>query len=99
MYLQQGDTLYFPAIIPSEAMPIKTNVVQEGEFTGHAHRLHDGEFQLFNTNDGTKYLRVAKETEIRHEEHNPFKIPPGDYKIGIVREYNHWENETRQVID
>lgn len=100
-YRQQGDVLFKPvANIPKECKAINTNVVQEGELTGHAHRLYDGDFEILqHPETKQKFLRIVKETEIRHEEHKAFKLPPGEYYIDIVREVDHFEKLTRQVAD
>lgn len=54
--------------------------------------------QLFKRGDDL-YVRALKEWEIRHEEHKPITVPPGEYKIDRVREYHHFEEEARQVAD
>lgn len=99
-YFQQGDTLYFPkAKIPKDAKLLESNVVQWGELTNHKHALHDGEFQLFETPKGVRFLRVVTPTALRHEEHHEIMLPPGEYKIGIVREYDPFEKLERRVMD
>jgi hypothetical protein len=103
MYLQQGDCLFFPLKkLPSEneLHQIKTNVVQEGEATGHAHRLHDEDAVVYEHKETkTKYLRLLKATPLRHEEHKEIILPPGDYRVGIVREYDHFTEESKSVAD
>lgn len=99
-YIQQGDTLYFPEALPKDLVELKTNVVQEGEATGHAHRLHGEGFQLFEQpKTKEKFLRVVEPTALRHEEHKEITLPPGDYRVGIVREYDHFSEEARRVAD
>lgn len=48
---------------------------------------------------GEKYIEIVEPTELRHEEHRPITIPEGYYKIEIVREYDHFAEESRQVMD
>lgn len=100
-YLQQGDVLIKPAKIPSDTAATKGNVLQEGEHTGHAHRLHGDGFTVFeHPKTKRKHLRIVKGgVMLRHEEHKAFEVPPGDYEIDIVREYDHFEEETRSVLD
>lgn len=98
-YIQQGDTLYFPEKLPEKLTPLKTDIVQEGEATGHAHRLHGDGFELFETPAKEKHLRLVAPTALRHEEHQEIILPPGDYRIGIVREYDHFKEEARRVAD
>ncbi len=45
------------------------------------------------------YLRTFKDTPIEHEEHNTIILPPGDYEIGQVKEYDHFKEEARAVVD
>jgi hypothetical protein len=98
-YYQQGDVLIGPCEIPTEAFKTDSNVLQEGEFTGHAHRLHDGEFEVHETPNRTKYLRALTPVSLRHEEHHEIQLPPGDYKIGIVEEFDPFEDMIRKVMD
>lgn len=102
-YLQQGDVLLAKVDeIPAEAVLTNTNVLQEGEHTGHAHRL-DGttqDFEVFEMpTTKEKFLKVLNPVALRHEEHRAFKIEPGNYKIGIVREYDPFQKLVRKVVD
>ncbi len=99
-YWQQGDVLIKPRKIPREAAPVESNVLQHGEHTGHAHRLHgEGTTVFENPKTKQRYLRLVKPTALRHEEHKEIMLPPGDYEREIVREYDHFEEETRSVVD
>lgn len=82
-------------------MKIKHNrVLAEGEVTGHAHRL-DEHATVYE--DGSRIeFDNAEPTQITHEEHRSFVIPPsptGRYTVEIVREYDHFLEESRQVRD
>lgn len=100
MYIQQGDVIISPSVIPSDAKKSDTNVLQEGEATGHAHRLFDGDYQVYEEpKTKQKHLRLLTPTALRHEEHKEIILPPGDYHIGIVREYDHFSEEARRVAD
>jgi len=44
-------------------------------------------------------LRVVNPVLLKHQEHSPIKLPPGDYKIGIQREYDPFEQIIREVAD
>ena len=100
MFYQQGDVLLFlEKEIPIEGKEIKTNILQEGEATGHAHRLFGNDLTVFETKNNEKYLRIVKPTLLKHEEHKEFTIPPGAYRVGIVREYDHFKEEARYVAD
>lgn len=85
--------------IPATAEKKDTNVLQEGEHTGHAHRLFDGNYQVFETPEKIKFLRLVEPTALRHEEHKEIKLPAGDYQIGIIKEYDPFSKMVRSVID
>ena len=70
----------------------------EGEVTGHAHRISSNTSQLVEVG-GERFLINSEGVTLVHEEHKPVEIPPGTWKVGIVREYD-WLNEMeRQVVD
>lgn len=100
MFLQQGDVIIQKAKLPTGIKKIDTNILQEGEHTGHAHRLWGNGYTVFeNPSTKQKYLKIVKPVALRHEEHKEFNIPAGDYEIRIVREYDHFEEEMRNVMD
>lgn len=98
---EQGDVcLFFGEAIPDGLILLETNVLQEGEHTGHAHRLFGDTHAVFEEpKTKVKYLRLVEPTALRHEEHKEIILPPGDYRIGIVREYDHFREEARRVVD
>jgi len=101
-YFQHGDVLIkITDEIPADAKPVDGNVLQEGEHTGHAHRMQGNlqDYQIFETKSKQKFLRLVKTVSLLHEEHHEIKIPPGDYKIDIVKEYDPFEKEIRRVQD
>jgi hypothetical protein len=99
MFYQQGDVIIEPSKIPQNAKQKKGKrvVLAEGETTGHAHVITDtSSCQAFETNDEL-YIRVTKEITVKHEEHKPIAIAPGEYKVRKVREYDHFLEEARSV--
>jgi len=90
-------------------------VIQWGEVTNHAHRIRmfrHGDMggslariesktweMLRDKNSGARYLRVKEPIEIDHEEHKTIMLPPGEYRIGIIQEYDHFAEEARRVQD
>ena len=97
MYYQHGDVLIKRInAIPTGAIKKSTNILAEGEVTGHAHRVTGGDVY---EKDGVLYLHLETETEVTHEEHHTQVIPAGDYQIGIVREYDHVREEEHNVAD
>lgn len=48
---------------------------------------------------GTRYLKIDEVAYLVHEEHKTISVQPGEYRIGIVREYDHFKEEAREVVD
>lgn len=100
MLYQHGDVLLHQDSIPEGVQILKTDILASGEHTNHHHRLHEGDYTVYEEpKTKVKYLRVVEPATLRHEEHHARVIPPGTYRIGIVREYSHWDEEARQVAD
>jgi hypothetical protein len=115
--IQQGDVLFHSEKIPAGELERVVNpVIQEGEHTGHAHRIlgfKAGDVGssamptelspsweiLRDKATNVRYLRTHAPIEVGHEEHKTVTIPPGEYRIGIVQEYDHFAEEARQVLD
>ena len=98
MLIQQGDVLV-TKVKEVRGKKLKHLVLAEGEATGHCHEITSGEAELYE-HEGTLFLSVKSEKAVlTHEEHHAVEIPKGDYKIGIVREYDHLLEETRRVAD
>lgn len=58
------------------------------------------QFRVFiNKETSIRYLKIDAPADLVHEEHKTIAIPPGEYRIGIVREYDHFKEEAREVID
>ena len=113
--IRHGDTfLQVVDALPADAVASKSNVVAEGEVTGHAHRLvsiarkpEDG-FQMFTSPDGRLWLRTGpKGATLTHEEHEHVKLPSNTcFVCGIGpmglggRVQREWSPEgERQVVD
>lgn len=98
LYAIQGDIPIYEQIekLPKDAKKRTTNILVEGESTGHAHRLADGE--VFESGDDI-YFQTYVPTHISHEEHNIIPIEtPGIYKIRRQREYMSKDME-RLIVD
>ena len=66
-------------------------VLAEGEVTGHGHRIRSRSASLYGIDGrpGVKLCRVgAGGAVLRHEEHGPIKLPPGDYEVTIKRQWS-----------
>lgn len=95
-YFQTGDVIYHEEkSIPVNLKKIAGNLIHQGR---DHHHLIDGDFELFDGNDG--FFIDAKSTcKLTHPEHKTIELPAGIYRKGIVVEYDHLTEESRQVID
>lgn len=97
---EQGDVLLFKETeVPRDLVSLGTSVIQRGESTGHAHRLPETETVYECPKTKVRYLKLLNYSPITHEEHDRIELPPGIYRIGIVREKDHFEEEIRRVKD
>lgn len=98
--LQQGDVLMRQVEeIPQEAKSKKGRaILAYGEVTGHCHEAIGEGVEVFER-DGMLYLSAPHGAIVKHEEHKPITVPPGNYHIGIVQEYDHFAEEARRVAD
>jgi hypothetical protein len=103
---RQGDVLIFevdnlPPVIEHEMKAKQEVVLAEGEVTGHRHLLvADPETKVEIAHDGVGfYLKVSGgKATIRHEEHKPITLAPGNWRIKIQQEYDPLRYR-RNVID
>jgi len=95
-YVQQGDILIKSVeALPKNAVKQKGGIIKLGSQTGHAHMLDKGEIYL----SGEEMYIVTKDSTIMHDEHKPIKLKDGVHYIDIVKEYSHFEEESRAVVD
>lgn len=70
----------------------------------HAGQNHNhtmtGEFRMFEE-DGKKYVEILGPTTLGHNEHGSLSLKRRKtaLEVGIQVEYDHWLEESRQVID
>ena len=84
-------------LIPSDAVQKSTNILAEGEITGHHHTLN-GSHQIFET-DETMYFEAKQELSIEHPEHNTIQIPKGIYKVAHEQSWNPFLIREENVAD
>ena len=98
MLIQQGDVL-IKKITQIKGKKLNHLILAEGESTGHKHTITEGDAELYES-DGKLYLKVISEkATLTHQEHKTIEIPQGDYAIEIVKEYDHFSEEARNVKD
>lgn len=93
-YFQQGDVILKECEKPSNIEKLKTDLLWKGQ--NHHHRLR-GKFMIGKVKDDL--FVHSKGSELFHEEHKTLEIPEGFYKLDIVKEYDHFLEESRRVID
>jgi len=110
-WVEQGDVCLIPItdeeyarMLPKLRAIENGGVVAFGEATGHRHRIA-GAAELWG-DDRVRCFRVSADTEMLHEEHRPaplrrqvFAGHTGAYRVGIVKEYSHFDEEARDVVD
>lgn len=104
MLIQQGDVLIKKVEMDLEGCKKVERkegrlILAEGEATGHAHAIDDNDAHLYISKEGEMYLMVEEEVTVKHEEHASQSISKGIWKIERVKEYDHFEEEARNVID
>lgn len=98
MYYQQGDVI-IEAVSGVNGRKLPHLTLAQGEATGHHHTVTCGDADLYEEN-GTLYLHVeSDEAQVTHQEHGTVTLPKGDYRIRQVREYDHFAEEARKVVD
>ena len=101
--IQQGDVcLEAVDVIPKTAKKMELVdgmfVLAYGEVTGHKHALDAEGVECFEEGDKI-YVRVSREAKLKHEEHNTITVPTGIYEVTGVKEYDHFTEEARRVVD
>lgn len=84
--------------LPRGLEKLDSNVLAEGEITGHSHRLV-GNSQVFQDKKGDKFFKINQQTTLVHQEHEPITIEEGIFEVLIEREYSPFDEEIRTVMD
>lgn len=67
--------------LPENKQPLKGNVLQPGEHTGHAHTLVAERSKVFQLNTGERAFITGKPGKIQHQEHVERPIPAGNFLV------------------
>ena len=96
--IQQGDVVIVKCC-GVRGKKLKHLTLAFGEATGHHHTITKGDAELYEQN-GTLYLKVNSDSaELTHQEHDVVEIPQGEYQINIVKEFDHFKEEAKRVVD
>lgn len=85
---RQGDVIITPRTSPIIGSVQSHLTLAEGELTGHAHRISNGNAVLYRDAVGVMSLEVRSISTLTHEEHAQVTLPVGLYDINIQREYS-----------
>lgn len=102
-WYQHGDVTLKPVELPQETTDENTNVVEEGEATGHKHVINGIGARILQMaiQNGTarRFLSLPNGGTITHPEHAPIDLPAGQYEIGKVVEMDHIRGNVRNIAD
>jgi hypothetical protein len=93
LHYRQGDVLVVAVdAVPESARPVARSagrlVLAEGEATGHAHAITSPDAVLLHDEEtNRRFLRLAAEAILGHEEHAPILLAAGTYEVRRQREY------------
>ncbi|MHA1732518.1 MAG: hypothetical protein ACTSU5_11275 [Promethearchaeota archaeon] len=76
----------------------KTNVLVEGEVTGHAHRALNCDLFGF-TEFEISFLKAKEGAKLVHEEHGPIDLEPGCYEVVRQMEYDPAKSDWRRRVE
>lgn len=78
----------------------ENGILQHGEATGHYHQA-TGKGVAVMEQDDAVWLLAPNGAIVTHQEHNPVELPASKtgYDRLIVREYDHFAEEAREVVD
>ena len=102
--IRQGDVILVPCEKPTgDAVEHKELTLALGEATGHHHTVYPeqktGVVREWKNKDG-RFIEVDSRFWLRHQEHAPVRIDPGQYyRIGEESEYDPFAKEMKKVID
>ena len=87
-------------------------IIAFGEVTGHKHQVNMKDMAKeagvtlsmgYNQQAGVDvpdgFQVIDAPVTITHEEHDPLELPPGNYVVRIVREFDHIAGRSRYVAD
>lgn len=98
--VRQGDVLIREVkTVPASAKRLNRKELAFGEVTGHSHAIADMDAAYLLENGDDLFMVVTADggVEIRHEEHAPHVVPPGNYQIVQQEETTFWGKQ--KVID
>jgi len=99
MICRHGDLCIKSIKRPKGLKKLNHNILAEGEVTGHAHRLIEGDYQLYDDDKGIIHFSANNNTKIDHEEHGIKEINDDFYIVEREQEFDPFEEEIRRAQD
>lgn len=97
---QHGDVnVWAIDAIPEGSKKMKTDIVREGEATGHAHRIKGTDFELLKLGSRILARILSDDCSVVHDEHKEQLLSPGLYEFGPTYEYDYSTEEAKEVRD
>ena len=97
-YWQAGDILFKEATFLTIGLKlVKSNIIKLGSASGHAHTLSGG--KLYQDKNNNMFIVAGKDTSAEHDEHKSIALPVGKYRVDVVKEFDHFLEESKQVQD
>ena len=103
-----GEAMIFKSSLPKSAKPIATtnnsyHIIADSETTGNHHVIDCNEgTEFFMDENGTVFMKNTKPTRVRcvhADRHSPIELEEGVYAFGLQQEFDHFEQNLRNVRD
>lgn len=85
--------------IPNSFKLLGHRRLAEGEATGHYHEAVAEDVRLSINEHGEMIAEMPSGSEIVHQEHDRFFVPPNTYDRSIVQTFDYEQMERRNVVD
>lgn len=77
---------------------MKKAILAHGEATGHYHEVI-GATVLSEEDSVVKEFHVDENASVKHQEHKEITLPKDTYEVDKVKEYDHFLEEAKNVVD
>ena len=103
-----GEAMMFKSILPKKVTKVKTtndhyHIIADSETTGNHHVVDLNEsVEFFMDDDGHLFMVNERPTQVRcilPERHSTIPLEAGCWEFGIQKEYDHFEQNLRNIKD
>lgn len=88
--------------LPEGLKEVNTLTLAFGEATGHHHSFAVADrknLTIYEDAQGNKWITVAKNSALTHQEHKTLTIKKGFYQVKIEQEFDPFKDEINKVRD